>query len=94
MKKYDWGTVFAEFTDANGKYVSLWCDNDFEDCYIVGSESIKHEYNFSGGCCWCNESKTLSEAFEVFSKIIKNAEENNGVIDSKWVVETFGKGSC
>lgn len=93
MKKFYWGTVYAEFTDKNGKYVSVWKEDEI-DGFCVSSEEIKSECNFSGGCAWCNESETLSGAFEVFSKIIKNAEENDGVINSKWVVETFGKCSC
>jgi hypothetical protein len=83
--------VLMNWMDKAGFNFQLYRD-DLD--YVISSDSINVS-KWGGGCYYCIiDTEEFSEALLVFSRIVKNAEENNGKVDTKWLVETFGKGTC
>ena len=62
--------------------------------YVISSDAVDVS-SWSCGCYYCVGCfDRLSEALSVFSQIVKNAEDANGIVDTTWLVETFGKQTC
>lgn len=83
--------VLMNWEDKAGNNYQLFRD-DLE--YVISSDAVEVS-SWGCGCYYCVGSfNRLSEALSVFSRIVKNAEDTNGIVDTDWLVKTFGKGTC
>lgn len=84
--------VLITFED-NGKTFQLFkTEMDGEVVYTISSDAVDVS-SWGGGCFWCVEFEKLSDATFALHQIIENIEKN-GKVDTTWLVETFGKGTC
>ena len=83
--------VLMNWEDNAGHNFQLFRD-DLE--YVISSDAVDVS-SWGGGCYYCVGCfNRLAEALSVFSRIVKNAEDANGIVDTDWLVKTFGKGTC
>lgn len=85
--------VLMDYIDGAGFNFQLFrADYDGEITYTISSDAVDVS-DCGGGCFWCVNFNKLSEALSAMSKIIEN-DENAGVVDTDWLVKTFGKETC
>lgn len=83
--------VLINWTDVTGANFQLF-KYDLE--YVISSDAVDVS-SWGQGCYYCvADVEKLSEAIDIFNRIIKRAEENKGIVGANWLVETFGKATC
>jgi len=83
--------VLMNWEDNAGNNFQLFRD-DLD--YVISTDGVDVS-KWGGGCYYCVGCFTkLADALAVFSQIVKNAEDANGIVDTDWLVKTFGKGTC